>query len=459
MHLRKPRGLKAACVLAALAGTALMAPGAANAEPPLEHCKGVAIEGKGASLQKLAQISIWNPNFTLGTNANPLACPAGPTVKYTSTGSGPGLESWGQEKTVEPLNYGPKNAYIGSDDPSTEAQKAEIETNTGGGKVLEIPVLQESIAIIVHLPTGCTVTGGPEPGRLGLVDATVEKIFRGADTKFSQILNKAKLVGAECETKGTQHIRRVVRLEGSGTTSIFKKWMFGVFGKPVEGTETWFNLSLGAHNTVWPAESTDELTRGKGGSGVAAEVASEEHISKTEGKIGYVALADARNNENFDGAKSGGSGTNKFWAAVEHEKVLEGGVKVAKYNDPATNGDVAAKGNANCAATNYVNGKKKFPPPTVLETWVEVRSNKVEKNYSICGFTYDYSLTSFKAVKGSAEAPTEGSVRTAYDYLKWVENEEAEGGQALIGAAGTDYTGLPANVLKISQEGVEKINF
>ena len=67
-------------------------------------------------------------------------------------------------------------------------------------------------------------------------------------------------------------------------------------------------------------------------------------------------------------------------------------------------------------------------------------------------------------VTGSLEAPTEGSVRSAYDYLNFVLATGPGGGQTLIGN-NVDYLGLPTseeaskNVLKIAREGVSKIGF
>ena len=94
---------------------------------------------------------------------------------------------------------------------------------------------------------------------------------------------------------------------------------------------------------------------------------------------------------------------------------------------------------------------------------------KLQKHYPICGFTYDLSLTSFKGVptgeKGSLEAPTEGSVRSAFDYLNFVLAEGVGGGQTLIGE-NKDYLGLPTtpenpttDVLGIARKGVAKITF
>jgi ABC-type phosphate transport system substrate-binding protein len=452
-----------------LAVTALVAPGLASATPGGVQCEGVNIEGKGASLQKLSQISVWTPNFNAATDTNTLACSGTqgtkgtPTVVYTSTGSGPGLESWGQEPgaTPPPLNFGPKNAYVGTDEPPNVSQKKELESHTGGGKVLTIPVEQAAVTIAVNLPAKCTsVTGGPVPGRLAIKATTVEKVFRGELKEWKSLLNGAKLVG-EAGCSSSAHITRVVRKEGSGTTSLFKKWLGVVFIKEVEPGKTWKQLAEKANNTVWPVESTDPVVRAEGNGGMAKELAL------TPGGIAYINLADVRKNGGYSPAPgTGGTGTAKFWLEIENGVNAE---KKPTYADPSTNGDEAATANSNCEETLYVNGKKKFPPPTTEETWNEVSAAKLQKHYPICGFTYDLSLTSFKGVptgeKGSLEAPTEGSVRTTFDYLNFVLAGEAGGGQTLIGGA-TDYLGLPStpenpttDVLGIARKGVAKITF
>jgi hypothetical protein len=88
-----------------------------------------------------------------------------------------------------------------------------------------------------------------------------------------------------------------------------------------------------------------------------------------------------------------------------------------------------------------------------------VSAEKKEANYSLCGFTYDLGLTKYSGFKGA----TEGEATTAGDFLEFVLNKEAEGGQKLIEEE-TDYMGLPEgalgkNVLKIAQEGATKVQF
>ena len=99
----KTRRRTLSCILSAGALVALAAPGAASASVG-EQCSGSNVAGQGSTLQKLAQIETWGPNFN--KSANVLACAglAGqgdlkkPEVTYTGTDSGPGMESWGTIK-------------------------------------------------------------------------------------------------------------------------------------------------------------------------------------------------------------------------------------------------------------------------------------------------------------------------------------------------------------------------
>lgn len=472
MRSRSARRLVLACIGPAAVMAALAAPGAASAS--LVQCEGGNIHGKGSSAQKNVQTLVWTLQFSTSANAKACSGTQGsdgkPKVTYTSTGSGVGMESWGVEtqkgKKEEEIRFGPENAYVGTEIAPNKAQSEEIESH-GSGKVLTIPVLQAAIAIVVHLPAGCEkVEGGPVPGRLGLKDATVEKIFQGTAVKWSQVLNKAKLVGTtECNKTGKlQPITRVVREDGSGTTDSFMKYLHVIYSKPVLGSETWSQLGEKSANTVWPNEAEHPLLRGNGGGGVVKKVA------ETAGTIGYANVSDARANTAFV-PTTGGAGKATFWGEVERNTVKEGGKTVAVYSDPATNGEVAAKGSANCSETVYTNGKKKFPPPTTEELWNEVSGAKKQTTYAICYLSYDLSLTKFSAFTVGtlkegvpfSEAPAEAEERTAKDYIGYELSTGAGGGQPA--AEGEDYAGVPSvgeptqNVLDVAQAGVGKIGF
>ncbi len=456
MTSRSVRGLVSACIISAAAMAALVAPGAASAafDGPLGMCEGSAITGQGSSAQKLLQQNIWNLQFN--TSANPLACSGTlkPKVSYTSTGSGAGLKSWGVEtKAGEEINFGEGNAFIGGEIPPNATQENEIKAH-GGGTVLTIPVAQPAIAILIHLPTGCTsVEGGPVPGRLALKDSTLEKVFQGTAVEWSKVLNKAVLKGSpECEKTGKKdHITRVVREDGSGTTASFMKYLGVVYKGEVAPGKTWKELGEPTANTTWPNE-TDEVKRGNGGGGVVTKV------EETAGSIGYANVADARIKHQFT-PPSHGPNTTQFWAEVENNK--------ESYADPSANGDVEAADNANCTETLYTNGKKKFPPPSTEELWNEVTISKKQIHYKPCYLTYDLAVTHYKEfTKGLTEhatTPTEKEARTVYDYINYELSTGTGGAQEA--AEGLDYLGDPTSeteslsVLDIARKGAQKIGF
>jgi ABC-type phosphate transport system substrate-binding protein len=382
------------------------------------------------------------------------------------------MENW-----YELNEFGPEaQAFVGTDNPPNEAVKNKIEARGTGGKVLTIPTLQASIAIIVHLPTGCTAEatkGGPGATpikRLVLSQHSVEALFRGVDTKWTQVKDGGdKLVGC---TKAVQEtaIKRVVREDGSGTTATFKKSLELINGKgEAEAgkvcndakTLTWLQCAEEPPaNTVWPKEAED--LRGNGSGGVI------EKVELTPSSVGYVNLANARAGKGH-GVLPGGEGQAGFWAPVEngHTEVV-GGTAKKIYADPANNGDNATAGKANCEETEYVaivpkSGKAekgKFPPSSTEKVWNIVSAEKKETHYSFCGFTYDLALTKYNGFSGA----TVGEATTAGDFLEFVLNAASEGGQKLIGE-NHDYEALPTNaepkknVQKIAQEGAAKVQF
>jgi ABC-type phosphate transport system substrate-binding protein len=461
--------ISAACIAAVAAPSAASASGL-NCEPTTEN-----IGGNGSSAQKILQQSVWNKQFNI--SANPAACNgtqgggAKPTVTYTKTGSGEGLQSWGAENEgVIEENFGAKNAFVGTEIAPNKTQETEIESHgPAGSKVLTIPVAQPAIAIIIHLPKGCTaVTGGPEPGRLAIKAATLEKVFQGTVTKWSQLLNKAKFVEASkkaCEKTST--IKRIVRKDGSGTTDAFKKYLNVIYDKPVFSSgKKWNEEGELVNNTEWPNENPGVNIEQPTGTGGGEEVAK---VAATEGSIGYANLADARANTAFipTPGGTGGANTKTFWAVVEHGTETINGKKVPTYADPATNGEVDAVADSNCEETTYTNGKAKFPPPTTEELWNEVTISKTQKNYAPCYLTFDLALTHYSgfdvSVGAKATAPTAGEAETVKDYFGFELSTGSEGGQTL--AHGSDYLGDPTNsnptlnVQKIAQESVSKIGF
>lgn len=451
MKLLSVRRLAPMCILSAASVAALVAPGAASASLGAQ-CSGSNVTGEGASTQKLAQQTVWGPDFNTKTAGSACSGKQGtkgkPEAKYNSTGSGAGLESWGVNKHA--ALYDVTNSFIGTDEGPDANQKAEIEANELSlmpETVETIPVLQLAVAPVVNLPANCTATSKKNVGRLELDNVTLEGIYRGTITKWSQITEDGDtLSGAGCNPETA--ITPVVRLDGSGTTHVFKRYLGLIsnasFTTEKEETKTWNQIAEGPENTTWPKAANVVRPKATGGGALVAKVA------ETPGSIGYANLADARANGSFTPA-SGGPGTAKFWAPVQDNGI---GKTSPKFADPSYNKDVAAVSEANCKNTEYTDGEVAFPPASVLEPWNAVTTRTTERKYPICGLTFDLAFTSF----GDYPGTTLGEATTVHDYLKFVVDSKTGAGQKLI--LKHDYLSLPTGaVLSEAQKGAEKIAF
>jgi ABC-type phosphate transport system substrate-binding protein len=440
------RRLISALAICGLLAAALASADAADASLG-QQCSGENITGQGATLTKIAQTSIWDPDFN--TSKNPTACSGTqgstgkPTAAYTASSSAAGLESWGVSGHA--ASFGASNAFLDTEIAPSAALEGEIEAHGKTATLLTIPVLQASLAIPVHLPANCVATSSAAAGRLVLNNVTLEKIFRGTITKWSEITDSGdKLSGSGCVPASP--ITRVVREDGAGSTTILMHYLYQLNNKAVDGTQTWQQLAEGIKNTLWPEEAT--VLRAKGNSGVVSKIA------ETAGTIGYADLADTRANGSFSPPK-GGAGTATFWAEIQRNGKS---VTAPKYSDPSTNGDAEAKANANCAKEKYVNGKS-TTLPSAESNWNEVTAKTSETNYTLCGLAYALAFNSYSSYTGTTQA----EATTVDNLLTFELNAAGEGGQTLL--QGNDFLSLPtstteaANVLLIAQKGAAKIAF
>jgi len=437
-------------ILAVAAVGALVAPGAASAASKVgTQCSGSAIGGQGSSLQALAQ-GVWGPGFNSSTAKH--ACngtqgdkktPA--ILAYGSVGSGAGLKSWGVRKEgVAEHKYEATNAFVGTDEAPNPSQKAEIEENETklvSSDLATIPVLQAAVAVIVHLPAGCTEgTSTSNKGRIVLNNSTLEGIWKGEITKWSQIKDGGDAF--KCATKADEEaeIKHVVRLDGSGTTHIFKKYLglidastaFPVTNVKGEatGSKTWDEIAEGKENASWPTADAVLRPAKSGNPEVVALVAA------TPGSIGYANLADARQNKEFV-PPLGGVKKTMFWTPIQNGETT--------YADPASNKESATLAESNCAKEEYTNGVKNFPPETVTESWSAITTRTTEPHYTICGLTFDEAFVEYGAFPGTNEE----EATTVNNYMQFVV--EATGGQKLIKKH--DYEPLVGTVLKEAQKG------
>jgi ABC-type phosphate transport system substrate-binding protein len=443
---------------AVMAALALVAPGAASASLG-EQCSGSNITGQGASVLKLAEQTVWDEDFH--TTAAKRACngtqgsKGTPTVTYNSTSSGAGLESWGVNGHA--ADFEASNAWVSTDEPPNSEQISEIEAHgktelSFPGTVLTIPVLQGAVAVIVNLPSGCEGVSKANAHRIVLNNVTLEEIFRGVITKWSEITDSEDKLLAEkgktCNPETT--ITPVVRPDEAGTTHIFKKYLDlinkGAFETEKAESKTWTEISEGTENTTWPkAANVIRPTK----TGDSAEIAK---VEETPSSIGYGSLVNTRSNKSF-APPAGGPYTSSFWVELQNNGIGTAGT--ITYAEPSTNGDAVAAANSNCADTEYTNGEEvPFPPSSVVEPWNEVTTNTIEKNYPLCGLSYALSLHSYSKYPGT----TLQEATTAENFLYYVLGTGPLGGQSLIN--NHDYLALPTGpVLTEATAGVEKIRY
>ena len=507
------RRMLSACVVSAAAVAALAAPGTASATSDLTHqCAGSNIKGLGSTFQAPAQQTVWNVDFNAATDTNVLGCAGNPgqgdlktpTATYESTGSHAGsgacLKAFGDGEAPKYSEYG----YCGTDEAPNEGAKALMEANKEASdkeaKTIEtIPVLQGSVAVLIHLPAGCLakseIASGAKKvklGRLALDNSTVERIFRGTIRTWKEAIeNQAGDAKDQLTCKGgtaeeETPINVVVRTDKSGTTHIFKSYLAqvnaseefeaepfneiseeGTLHKPCstalpEELKTWKKIQEGCENQRWPTKAAVVRPFTKGNPGVIKEVAT------LASSITYADLAAARKEGFFSKKGEGGENTKgtetkvgeqhtRFWAEIQ-----DSATPGATYADPASNGDVEKIANSNCAGTVYAGEPgEKIPPKTTRETWFSVKAELVQKKYNICGLTYDLALREYKAYlqpkTPEEEEASKNEAQTVRDYLLWELNPKAQGGGADM--TNHDYEKVTGTVLKEAEVGVKEIGW
>lgn len=401
---RARTALLSGATVAAIGLGAIGASGAAAAPA----CNGSNITGQGASLQKVAQQQVWNPQFAA------TVCNKGtfPTVTYNSTGSGAGLKEWNHDGKKGSINTG--LSWISTDDAPTTEQINNIISVAGGSDLVTIPIAQTGIVPVINPPPGCTVEA--------LTNKDLEFLFRGNKKNWSTV----ETAEGSCNFPVT----RVVRKDGSGTTYQFKNYLSRMNANKLPCiSKTWTELRpitdgvTGAPNTDWPesCEGTTLSPLFKGAANGNGEVIKK--VNATDGSIGYGGTAD------------GYQGITGDSVVVELQNNGQGPASTATFASAATGTEVA-----NCLKTKYevpLGARFKGGEPVVNVDWSQVFGAQPSiggTSYPLCTLTYalgmvDYSSAGFKF----------GQWRTVYDYLK--EYVTAPAGQSDINSK--YYAALP----------------
>jgi hypothetical protein len=323
------------CAMAALVAVAAAAPPSAHASFTIPACGGSAIQGEGASFQKVAQQQFWIPTVFYSSFGCGSGAASSSPVTYVSDGSGCGIASIGggpstgkcsdfESASVTNGYRDPNTRFAASDAPLTPAQRTAAEAAGGPnpGVIHEFPVANGAEAVIVHFPEGCELedpgTGTPASGvgtvnentttggvndptgkatgdtaanhdlRVHIPAATLERIWDGTPTTWGEVVTAGGKVHMHNEGKDAPTapleteegvtecknvpVRRVVRFDGSGTTYNFKAYLSLLPG--VTPSEVWSKSPVVGDNTTWPLTTS--------GTGVPKAVPKIEEVAKKE---------------------------------------------------------------------------------------------------------------------------------------------------------------------------------
>ena len=186
----------------------------------------------------------------------------GVQINYQSIGSGGGVKAW-QANTVD---FGASDAFLAD---------TEITAAAANGAPLEIPVTFGAVVVAYNL------TGLAAP--LKMTPDVIAGIFLGKITTWNDPAIAAVNAGV---TLPTTAISVVHRSDGSGTTSIFTKYLTAV--------STDWVTSVGAGDKTKSAGKTVTWPVGQGASGNEGVT---QGIKGTDGGVGYIDVAYAISNQ------------------------------------------------------------------------------------------------------------------------------------------------------------------
>jgi hypothetical protein len=460
----------AACAGVTVAG-GLLGSSAAMASPVT--CNNVF--ANGSSLQNVAQGTVWIPGFPSFSSSS---CTSSPTITYTKTSSGEGLEEFGNGSGTFKPTEDPKapagvlDGYVGTDDPPSAGQLGNAETAAVEATLVEltIPVAQAPVAVILSLPAACSIA---ENGRVNIQNQYLDELWSGkvpaggsdahnggaaypANTwgAFFALIGQAGVTdsgtgaGNGCETPVTLQVRS----NAAGTSFEFKNYL-----NQLDSNE-W--APYATDYDFWPGSTTN--TNNSSDSNQATNTAAQP------GSISYAGLASAAgiSGTPFGGkavlTTDGGSASHQIlWAQIQNNGTA--------LSSPGYASPKAASGNIGNCATTKDTPSEAGAPYSVTDSWAGVLASDPNAThdlagnfYPICALTYDLSWKHYNAPglatyynNSGQGTTTEGIESTVKAYLTYVTSSAAGEGQAAINS--NYYTQLPTPLLPKAQSAAAYI--
>jgi ABC-type phosphate transport system substrate-binding protein len=391
------------------------------------------------------------------------------TLNYRATGSGSCLDVVGGKTTTDPRNYNDGTAtvsniaFCGTDDPPTEDQITNAEqgapVHPSEGQLLTIPVAQVAIAVNVRLPDGCQVG---DVAKRNISRNQANLAYEGVATTWADIFGTgitaqtgSGLTGADCQAKP---FARVVRLDNSGSTFLFKRYLQQASHAAGGDAFDWRDPTEGGTlgNSAWPNDSgATAVVRGSAnGAGALLDALSAQTVN---GGIGYADVGTARS-KNYAWDYSGGYAPTdtSLWLRVQR-------IANDAFVGPAVaNAQVVSGGNAGAACQN-VQYTNQVTASNLGASWFPATAVTTASDFPICGLThqlawlwgFDTKNAVYKPVQAGA---TEGEWRAARDYLKYELGLIRPGvGPSKLAPLG--YAKLPSDVLATAQAEAAKVGW
>jgi len=454
-------------------------------------CKGaVDLHGLGASTQRDVLLQGWGatllapspggPNavgFGYDAGADYANCgvfktPADGGTKvfdYRASGSGSAIDAFGGKAANDPRSWTDATtgttysdfAIGGTDDPPTEQQIAWAEAGPPAhpteGQLLTIPVAQVAVAAAVRLPDGCQIANNADRS---LSRQQADLAFQGVSTTWRAVFGTAVtaisgsgLTSDQCRDKS---FKRVVRLDSSGSTFIFKRYLNAASHAAGGSSFDWRDPADGGTlaNQTWPndAGATAVVRGAANGAGSLLDALSAQGEN---GGIGYGDVSTLRAKSygwDYSGAYT--ADDNKLWLRAQR-------INNDNYNSPAvTNAQVASGSNAGAACNTVTYDNQ---PATLGESWQPASAVLTPTDFPGCGLTYqmtwlwgfDTENSRFKAVQAGA---TEGEWRAVRDYLRYVLGVIRPGvGPSKLAPLG--YSKLPTDVANKAIQAANKVGW
>jgi phosphate transport system substrate-binding protein len=186
----------------------------------------------------------------------------GVQVNYQSVGSGAGVKDW-QTNTVD---FGASDAFLAD---------SEIATAATNGAPVEIPATFGAVVVAYNL-IGLS-------GAIKMTPDIIAGIFLGTITTWNDPALAAANPGLNLPSTA---ISVVHRSDGSGTTSIFSKYLTAVSPAWVTGVGAGDPTKSAGKTVTWPV-----------GQGASGNEGVTQGIKSTDGGVGYIDIAYAIQNQ------------------------------------------------------------------------------------------------------------------------------------------------------------------